>query len=375
MRTSKFKTTVLPEAVLCILLAIAVFTGCPQKPKNGGREKNINPPEADSAGMVTVISREINFQGIKIDYPLTDSNEYYKGVFTEGRQIKIKPYKIGKYEVSYKVWKEVYDWNERENKGYKFAKGQKGVQESTDENEPVTLITWRDCIIWCNAYTEKITGSTDECVYRKSNSDSAVLKDALKTAECDAAYFDENKKGFRLPTEIEWEFAARFQYDNTGRNADNYGTLEKPIWLTKLNSLSGAVKQCGLPFAPLPPGETWETLYNEAVRVAVFNDWFDGTDYKEQEPKTEKTERVDGKAANGLGLHNMSGNVWELCWDLYKDKIDAGTGHLGALTGTNHSARGGSWIGASSGCTVGWRGKIPFFMDYECQGLRLACSL
>ena len=67
----------------------------------------------------------------------------------------MKPYKLGKTEVTYKLWKEVYDWATQPANGYKFANaGVKGKDGSGSENEPVTKVNWRDCIVWCNAYTQ-----------------------------------------------------------------------------------------------------------------------------------------------------------------------------------------------------------------------------
>ena len=128
--------------------------------------------------------------------------EYWKGVFPEGRKVKLSPYKLGKTEVPYKLWKEVYDWATQPANGYKFANaGVKGKDGSGTEEEPVTSVSWRDCIVWCNAYTHKTNNAESECIYRKKDDHTVVLKNANDTTACDAAYADMSKKGFRLPTE------------------------------------------------------------------------------------------------------------------------------------------------------------------------------
>ena len=214
------------------------------------------------------------------------------------------------------------------------------------------MISWRDCIVWCNAYTHKIKGE-GECVYRKSKTDTTVLKDATKGSECDAAYADMSKKGFRLPTAAEWEYAARCQgSDNT--NAEQYGE----VWLTKLNSASGA-----------------KADWNNADETKAVAWYYDNSG--------RKTHPVGKRRANALGLHDMSGNVWEWCFDWWNYSPTANdaayvqggivTDPQGAASGSGRVERGGSWNYGAGDCTVGARYVFSPVGRGSVLGFRLAC--
>ena len=163
-------------------------------------------------GFIKIIPPVNGVVGTEPEYlpPELDHGEL-KGVFIAGRKVKLSPYKLGKTEVTYELWYEVLAW--AEHKGYTFANRGREGSAGTDgaapteagKKEPVTMINWYDCIIWCNAYSHKTHNADTECVYRKSKTDSTVLKDATNEAECDAVYADMSKKGYRLPTEAEWE--------------------------------------------------------------------------------------------------------------------------------------------------------------------------
>ena len=168
-------------------------------------EDTVNPDagsfEDTGDGFIKITPPATGIVGVDPDYTLPENDGNWKGVFRAGRKVKLSPYKLGKTEVTYKLWKEVYDEAVKPEHGYVFANaGQKGSDGTgNDEEQPVTEISWRDCIVWCNAYTEMTKGSDEQCVYRKSDSDPTVLKNATDTAACDAAYADMSKKGFRLP--------------------------------------------------------------------------------------------------------------------------------------------------------------------------------
>ncbi len=373
------KTKGAAALIIAAILAL-VFTGCPNN-AGGSGSGSATPPAGDvgsfedAGDFIKIIPPANGIVGVAPDYALPGNEASWKGVFIDGRKVKLSPYKLGKTEVTYELWHEVLTW--AEGKGYTFAnKGREGTAGTegaapTDggKKEPVTTISWRDCIVWCNAYTHKTNNADTECVYRKSKTDPTVLKDATATAACDAAYADMSKKGFRLPTEAEWEYAARWQGSDT-TNAAQYGE----VWLTKLNSASGAKKPIGFSGLTLPEGETWESLRDELTRVAVYNKWFDGSNWVDQPTEVTKTAAVKSKDPNALGLYDMSGNVLEWCFDWYGS---IGVGEVidpqGGVSGTYRVLRGGSWYYCAYYCTVGFRGSLSPDDRYFYLGFRVAC--
>ena len=335
--------------IIAAILAL-VFIACPNNAGGNTGVETPAPPDVGSFepagdGFVKIIPPTTGIIGVAPDYTLPEDEDWWKGVFIKDRKVKLSPYKLGKTEVTYKLWKEVYDW--ATGHGYTFANpGVKGKDGSGTDDEPVTTISWRDCIVWCNAYTQmKAEGKADtECVYRKKDDHTVVLRDATATADCDAAYAEMGKKGFRLPTEAEWEYAARRQGSDT-TNAVQYSD----VYLTKLNSASGA-----------------KADWNDAAETGAVA-WYSGN-------SGGKTHPVGERRANALGLHDMSGNVWEWCFDWYDDiEANTVTDPQGGASGSYRVLRGGSWYFYARYCTVGVRGYYsPDYWSFY-LGFRLAC--
>jgi uncharacterized repeat protein (TIGR02543 family) len=141
-------------------------------------------------------------------------------------------YEIGETEVTYELWYTVRAW--AESHGYTFynnpgLEGSSGSSQNTtpgtNKQEPVTMVTWFDAVVWLNALTEWVnakTGSSLEPVYYYQSAYTTVARNSAPSSNFvkeegghtyASAYAKAGADGFRLPTRNEWELAARWRND------------------------------------------------------------------------------------------------------------------------------------------------------------------
>ncbi|MCK6690775.1 MAG: SUMF1/EgtB/PvdO family nonheme iron enzyme [Thermoanaerobaculia bacterium] len=202
-----------------------------------------------------------------------------------------------------------------------------GKSKPSDEGwgrgkRPVITVSWFDAIEYCNWLSEKQNLTK---VY-KINGDHVAA--------------DWNANGYRLPTEAEWEYAAR----SSGRNEKWAGTPAESDLYRYANFCD---KNCEY---------EWKT--------AGQND-----DYRYTAP-------VAGFQPNAAGLFDMSGNVWEWCWDRYGSYPSGPqTNPVGLDLGSRRVRRGGSWFKSPADARTACRGYFPPYTLDDDLGFRLARSV
>ncbi|MBQ4553677.1 MAG: formylglycine-generating enzyme family protein [Spirochaetaceae bacterium] len=240
-------------------------------------------------------------------------------------EVKItKSFYMGKYEITQAEYE----------KYCSYGSDSPSLSYGDGDNYPAYYVSWYDALVYCNkrsiaegltpCYSIKDSTNPEEWGELPTSWDDP-LRDTWDVAMCDF-----NANGYRLPTEAEWEYAARAG-DNTVDSLTYSGTSD----VNKLGDYA------------------W--YYDSA---------------------NDNTHEVGTKLPNAFGLYDMTGNVYEWCWNWftseYDENTEGGSDPTGTSAGSGRVYRGGSWSNDSDGCAVSYRYyDYPNFRDNNYLGFRV----
>ena len=196
---------------------------------------------------------------------------------------------------------------------------------------PVINISWYEAVDYCNWLSSSL------------QLDEAYIVSGSSVESVDSA------NGFRLPTEAEWEFAAR---ERGGHCV--FGNGASVARTSEINFDASA-----------------ESQYFWSGRNRPLPDGYEPGEWRR------RTSPVASFPPNALGLYDMSGNVWEWCWDWYDAhyyRVGPYDDPQGSNAGEYRSLRGGSWSEPADGCRCTFRDKDDPIYHIQVVGVRIARS-
>ncbi|MDR2941769.1 MAG: formylglycine-generating enzyme family protein [Treponema sp.] len=285
------KKFLLRMMTVCTVAAVAVtmalfFVGCSES--SGNPNESNNPDDGNSANIEMVQIPGGSFQMGK------ELNNYYDE--EPVHSVTLSGFYMSKYEVTQAQYKAVMGSNlYRPPSCFDGGAGREPASGEVQGNRPVENVSWYDAIVFCNKLSMAKNLSPAYSISNSTNPADWGSVPESNNSTWDAVTIVNGSTGYRLPTEAQWEYAAKGGAGSPG----NY-------------SYSGS---------------------NTVGEVA----WFNGnSDYK--------THEVGKKLPNGLGLYDMSGNVWEWCWDWYAEyPSEAQIDPTGAASGAYRVFRGGNF--------------------------------
>ncbi len=225
--------------------------------------------------------------------------------------VYVSAFYMDKTQVTKAKWDEVSSWAAAN--GYDPPAGSASGKAAS---HPVTTVSWYDCVKWCNARSQK------EGLAPCYTVDGATYKSGSSAPDCNWG-----ANGYRLPTEAEWEKAARGGL--SGRRFPWGDTIQH----SRANYYSSTS------FAyDTSPTRGYHPLYVTGGSPC--------------------TSPADAFAPNGYGLYGMAGNVWEWCWDRHGSTYygsSPGSDPRGPVSGLYRVLRGGGWDCSANYCRAAYR--------------------
>jgi sulfatase modifying factor 1 len=230
--------------------------------------------------------------------------------------VTVGSFYLAEKETTKAQWDEVATW--AASNGYTDLAAGAGKAAS----HPVHSVTWWDVVKWCNARSEK------ELLTPVYTVGGAVMRTGTTVPEVNW-----RANGYRLPTEAEWEKAARGAVSGT-RFSWGTDTISHAQANYRVSSSNGTSNLYAYDVEPRPPANGAD-YYHPGYAVG-------GTPY---------TAPVGSFPANAFGLHDMTGNVWEWCWDWYGGNYYATSSVIsdprGPVSGSSRVVRGGGWLSSA----------------------------
>ena len=251
---------------------------------------------------------------------IAETESLSSDVFVSGRKLEIASLYMSDHPVTRGEYKAVMGIDPSTAKA-NDKDGNELTGDDNVKNNPVNFVSWYDALVYCNTLSIKEGLTPCYAIGGKTHPSEWGAVPTSNNDTWNAATCDSTANGYRLPTEAEWEWAAR-----GGKSYTYAGS-------------------------------------NDVNDVA----WWSGNTNKSG------TRDVKTKKANTYGLYDMSGNVWEWCWDWYGG-ISSKTPDAGPASGSYRCQRGGSWYDLADYAQVATRFSINPYSRYYTSGFRVVCN-